>query len=299
MIFRNIFYFVKEAMLGVAKNRWMTLASAGVTFVTLLVLGVFIIFNSNLEVMIEDLKSQVEVIAYVDLEAEEEDIDLIKTELITVKGIKELRFVSQEDALARLREMLGEYEDITAGFEERNPLPASFEVILEDPEQVSQVAERIEQIPYVESVQYGQEFVEKLFAATNMVQWIGLSFMAIMFVMAVFLIANTIKLTVYARRREITIMKFVGATDWFVRWPFIVEGLLLGTIGTALALLALYYGYGYALEALYYNIPEAMLSIRFLALQEIFPTLVKYLAVLGLSLGAIGSGISLGRFLKV
>ena len=299
MIFRNVFYFIKEAMLGVAKNRWMTLASAGVTFVTLLVLGVFIVFNNNLEVMIEDLKSQVEIIAYVDLEAEEEDIDLVRAELITLRGIQEMRFVSQEDALVRLREMLGEYENITAGFEERNPLPASFELILEDPEQVAIIAERVQGIANIESVQYGQEFVEKLFAATNMAQWVGLTFMAIMFIMAVFLIANTIKLTVYARRREITIMKFVGATDWFVRWPFILEGLLLGTIGTVLALTTLYYGYGYALEAIYYNVPEAMLSIRFLALEEIFPTLAKYLAILGLSLGAIGSGISLGRFLKV
>lgn len=299
MIFRNFLYFIKEAVVGVAKNRWMTLASAGVTFATLLVLGIFIVFNSNLQVMIDDLKSQVEIVAYVDSEAEQEHIDMIRDELIALNGIKEIRYVSQEDALERFRERLGEYEGITAGLDERNPLPASFEIMLTNPDDVVEVAERIEIIPNIESVQYGQEFVEKLFAVMNMAQRIGLGFMAIMFIMAVFLIANTIKLTVYARRKEISIMKFVGATDWFVRWPFILEGLLLGCIGTVLALVALYYGYGYALKAIYYNIPEAMLNVRFLALEEIFPTLVKYLAVLGLSLGAIGSGISLGRFLKV
>lgn len=299
MIFRNIFYFIKEAILGVAKNRWMTLASAGVTFITLLVLGVFIVFNSNLEIMIDDLKSQVEIIAYIDLEAGETDIELIKTELITIRGIKELRFVSQDEALARLREMLGEFENITAGFEERNPLPASFEVVLEDPEQVGGIADRIRVIPNIDSVQYGQEFVDRLFAATNIVRMVGLTFMGIMFLMAVFLIANTIKLTVYARRKEITIMKFVGATDWFVRWPFILEGLLLGAIGTVLALVALQYAYSYVLELLYYNVPEAMLNIRLLTLEEIFPALTRNLAILGLSLGAIGSGISLGKFLKV
>ncbi|SES80560.1 permease-like cell division protein FtsX [Anaerobranca gottschalkii] len=299
MIFRNALYFTKEAVLGVSKNRWMTIASAGVTFATLLVLGIFIIFNSNLQVMIDELKSQVEIVAYLDLEAEEQHIDLVRDELLTIRGIKEIRYVSKEEALQRLREILGEYEDITAGFDERNPLPASFEIALEDPEQVGDIAQRIENIPFVDNVQYGQEVVEKLFTALNLIQWIGFSFMTIMFIMAVFLISNTIKLTVYARRKEITIMKFVGATDWFIRWPFIIEGLLLGAIGTGISLLILYYGYNYALETVYNNIPESMITIPLLTLDQIFPILVRYLTVLGLGLGALGSGISLRRFLKV
>lgn len=299
MIFRNILYFFKEALVGVTKNRWMTLASAGVTFATLLVLGVFIVFNNNLEVMVEDIKNQVEVIAYLELEVEEEQIDIVRSELITVNGIKELRYVSKEDALERLREMLGDHSDITEGFDDRNPLPASFEIVADDPDTIGDIAERVGKIPFVETVDYGQEVVEKLFNAMNMVQWIGLGFMSVMLVMAVFLISNTIKLTVYARRKEISIMKSVGATDWFIRWPFVLEGLFLGLFGTGLALLALYYGYGYALEAVYMNIPDNLLTVGFLHLNEIFPILVKYLAVLGVSIGAIGSGISLGRFLKV
>ncbi len=298
MIFRNAFYFLKEAVVGVAKNRWMTLASAGVTFATLLVLGIFVIFNNNLQVIVEDLKGQVEIVAYVE-DVEQEHINIAKAELLTISGISEIRYVSKEEALERLREMLGEYKDITAGFDERNPLPPSFEIVLEDPDTVAEVAERIAKVPFINKVDYGQDVVEKLFDVMRIAQLIGLGFMTIMLVMAVFLISNTIKLTVYARRREITIMKFVGATDWFIRWPFILEGLLLGAFGTVLALVALNYGYDYALQSVYQNFPSELLTIRLLHLDEIFPILVKHLTILGLSLGGLGSGISLGKFLKV
>lgn len=299
MIFRNILYFFKEAVAGVTKNGWMTLASAGVTFATLLVLGIFIIFNNNLEVIVEDVKNQVEIVAYLDIEVEEEQIDIVKNELVLISGIKELRFVSKEDALERLRELLGDHSDITEGFDDRNPLPVSFEIVADNPDTIPEIAARVSKIPFIETVDYGQETVEKLFAFMTLVQWIGLGFMSVMLIMAIFLISNTIKLTVYARRKEISIMKSVGATDWFIRWPFILEGLFLGLIGSGLALLSLYYGYGYALETVYMNIPDNLLTVRFLHLEEIFPVLLRYLTFLGVSLGVIGSGISLRRFLKV
>ncbi|WP_350344158.1 permease-like cell division protein FtsX [Proteinivorax tanatarense] len=302
MFFKNIGYFFLQGLKGIGKNMWMTMASAGVTFITLFVLGVFMIVNSNLQVVMDDIRNQAEIIAYVEdfeQEQEHEVVGSIERELARITETKEYEYVSKDDALERLEDMLGEYADITAGMDERNPLPASFEVSVEDPESIPEVANRLERIQYIESVDYGQEVLEQLLSITEMIQWIGLGLMVILMVMALFLIANTIKLTVYARRKEINIMKYVGATNWFIRWPFVIEGFLLSLIGTLLALLAIYFGYDYALVLLYESLPPETIQFSFVELSEIMEYLVKNLLVIGVGIGVIGSSLSLRKFLNV
>jgi cell division transport system permease protein len=294
MKIRNSLYYVKQAAIGVWRNGWMTLASITVVVLTLLILGAFIAINLNIVQITEDIKNQVEVIAYLEDDAAAEDL---RQQILDIEGIKQLSFVSKEKALERMREQLG--EGITEALDERNPLPASFEIQAKDPDDIPALAEKIQELPGVESVDYGQQVVEKLFQFTRVLQLFGLGIIAALAIMALFLIANTIKLTVFARRRQINIMKFVGATDWFIRWPFILEGVFLGLLGALIAYLILFYGYGF-----FYLRASAWLYQNFLAVtmatpEQVGMELLKMLFALGVGIGAVGSGISVRKFLKV
>jgi cell division transport system permease protein len=194
-----------------------------------------------------------------------------------------------------LKEDLG--EEIIAGFETegRNPLRNSFEIRTIIPEDIPAVAAEIKGLPGIVRVDYGTVVVERLFQVSGAVKWVGLFFMTGLALTALFLIANTIKLTVAARSTEITIMKFVGATEWFVRWPFLLEGLALGSCGALITVMALTYLYGYTV-----TVAQAYLS--FLPLvppQEVISRTATILLLLGASIGGAGSLLSMRRFLKV
>ena len=240
MKFKNALYYLKEAGLGVWRNGWMTVASVTVVVLTLLILGAFVAINLNVVQITEDIKDQVELIVYLQDDA---DTQGLRQEILKISGIRQLTFVSKEQALVRMREKLG--EGITEALDGRNPLPASFEIQAADPEAIPAMAEKIAAMPGVESVDYGRDVVEKLFQFSRVLQLFSLGIIVALAVMALFLIANTIKLTVYARRRQIGIMKFVGATDWFIRWPFVLEGVFLGLLGALAAYLILFYGYSF------------------------------------------------------
>lgn len=291
---RNIFYFLKEAGLGVRRNGWMTVASITVVVLTLLILGSFIAINLNVIRITEDIQDQVELIVYLEDGA---DIQVLRQDILNISGIQQLTFVSKEQALERMRQELG--DGITEALDGRNPLPASFEIQAADPNDIPFLAEKIQDMAGVESIDYGQQVVEKLFQFTRVLQLFSMGIMVALAVMALFLIANTIKLTVFARRRQIEIMKFVGATDWFIRWPFILEGVFLGVLGALVAYTVLFFGYSF-----FYIKASAWMYQNFLSVGIATPELVgrelmKFLFTLGAGIGAIGSGISVRKFLKV
>ncbi|NLA11231.1 MAG: ABC transporter permease [Firmicutes bacterium] len=273
----------------------MTIASMGVVIVTLLMLGGFMIVNLNLTHITQSVKEQVEIVLYIDDEATITERNELRQKLIAHGSLAEVRFVPKEEALQRLKEQMG---DVVEGYEavENNPLRDSFELRTSRPELVGEVAGELAGYPAVGDLYYGEETVDKLFTATRAVQLVGLALMIGLAVTAVFLIAHTIRLTVFIRRREIMIMKYVGATNWFIRWPFILEGLLIGILGAALPLVVLYYVYQASLEWVVAN------NLRFLTLLPsslIAGELAKYLLPLGTGLGILGSFFSMDRFLRV
>ena len=272
----------------------MTLASVTVVVLTLLILGSFIAINLNIVEITEDIKAQVEVIAYLEDDAETETI---RQQILDLPGIQRLSYVSKEQALDRMREQLG--DGITEALDGRNPLPASFEIRAVNPEQIPQLADIIHQMPGIESVDYGQQVVDRLFQFTRILQMFGLGIIAALALMALFLIANTIKLTVYARRKQISIMKFVGATDWFIRWPFIFEGVFLGLLGALTAYLILFFGYSFLYVQTSTWMYQNFLSVAMATPEQVGMELLKTLFALGTGIGAIGSGISVRKFLKV
>jgi len=194
-----------------------------------------------------------------------------------------------------LKSQFGEKGGLLEALAGQNPLPDSFTVKTNTADDVVPVAQSIENTGLFEKVRYGQGVVEKLFALINWVRLLGVGIMALLALAAVVLVAITIRLTVYARREEIMIMKYVGATDWFIRWPFFLEGVFLGLIGSLAAVVVLFWSYLSILK----DISISLAFIRLISEPDLLWRISMAMVLAGTSLGALGSTISLRRFLKV
>ncbi len=301
MFISSFIYIFGETIKGLYRNRWMCITSTGVVVVTILMLGVFMVVNLNLSHITESVKEQVEIVVWIDEDADHSTLSALDEKLSRHAEVDEISYVSSEEHMGRLQEQLeraGRGSGILEGYDTSldNPLLASYEIKTVVPELVVTLADEFETYPGVDEVSYGRGYVENLFAVTGVVQIIGLALMAGLSVTAVFLISHTIKLTVMMRKREITIMKYVGATNWFIRWPFLLEGLLMGFLGAVIPMALLYYIYQLSIEWIAAN---DLMFISPLPLEMIMIELSKYLVPLGTGLGMLGSTFSMGRFLRV
>ena len=295
MKFRTSEYFVREVFVSLKRNNWMSFASIGTVAVSLFVLGVFLLLVLNLNRMASTLESQVQISVYLQDELKGAEKDELEERISDLSGIQSVKYVDRDEAIERFRERLGDQKYLLDALGDKNPLPDSFEVTVMQPSMVQTAAETIAQFDGVAEAKYGQDVVEHLFDITRLMRVFGLLLMVLLAGATIFIISNTIRLTVFARRKEIAIMKYVGATDWFIRWPFLLEGVVLGCIGGLVAAFALRSFYA-AMAAKVYN------TLTFFPLMPQYP-FMNYVSaailVSGMVIGAIGSTISLKRFLKV
>ncbi len=293
---RNWGYYFAEAFKSIYRNGWMSIASVSVVTITLFLLGTFMLVNYNVNHITEEIRSQVEIAVWVENEADDETVDELRRNIIRTSGVEEVRFVCKEEGLHRMESQLG--KSAVAGYKENpenNPLPHLFEVSTGDPEDVPKVAEELKTMSGVEMVDYGREVVDTIFEVTGWIRVGAYVFMGALAVTATFLIGNTIKLTVFARKEEISIMKMVGAKNWFIRWPFLLEGLILGFIGSVIPVILLRYGYSYLSEIAFSGSGFLTLASPEAALAQ----MDMFLILLGTLLGALGSIISIRKYLKV
>jgi cell division transport system permease protein len=292
---RTFEYFVREAFASLKHNGIMSVASASTVALSLLILGMFLIMVLNLNHMASALESQVQISVYLQDSLVDRDVREVGTRITKLPGVVQVTFVNKDEALTRFKQRLGEQQGILAVLGEANPLPNAFEVKVDKPERVKPVAQAIGQLKGVENARFGQEIIEQLFTLTHMMRIFGLVLIAFLAMAALFIIANTIRITVFARRKEIGIMKYVGATDSFIRWPFVIEGMILGFSGALIAVLLLTKSYAMFTEQVYEK-------LAFLPLIPKYPFLTYITIVLivtGTLIGALGSTISLKRFMKV
>lgn len=223
------------------------------------------------------------------------DVKRLEEQIRALEGVTSVRFVSKQEALERMRQSFGERASILEAVDDINPLPDSFEVQVARPEQVAAVAEAIAAMPGVEKVDYKRDTVERLFRLTSVLRGLGLVVAVLLVLGSAVVISNAIRLTVFARRREVAIMKLVGATDWFIRLPFLLEGLALGLGGAVLAWGALALAYWWAAGVAARTLPFLVL----VRTEEVVRFTWLPLLALGALVGSLGSGISLRRFLHV
>lgn len=288
-------YFIQEVFHSLRRNNWMTFASIGTVAVSLFVLGVFLILVLNMNRLAGMLESQVQISVYLEDHLTDREKRQIGYDIESLQGIDSVTYVDRETAKERLKERLGDQKYLLDALSDDNPLPDAFEVTVTTPSVVESAAGAIDSMQGVEEAKYGQDVVEHLFDITRLMRIFGFVLMGLLGGATLFIISNTIRLTVFARRKEIAIMKYVGATDWFIRWPFLLEGIVLGCIGGLIAAVALRSFYA-AMAAKIYS------TLAFFPLMPQYPfmnyvTLAILLA--GIVIGAIGSVISLKRFLRV
>lgn len=294
MKIRTSEYVVREVFFSLRRNSWMAFASIGTVAVSLFIFGMFLIIVMNMNKMVAALESQVEISVYLKDETTQQQRSQVEARIRGMQGIERVTFVDKETAMTRFKERLGDQQFLLDALGEANPLPDSFEVVVRQPDMVRTAAAAIAALDGVETAKYGQDVVEHLFDITRLVRLFGVALMALLAGATLFIISNTIRLTVIARRKEIAIMKYVGATDWFIRWPFLLEGIVLGFFGSILAFVALRLTYG-MITAKVYD------TLAFFPLIPLYPFLYYVGLVLllcGMIIGALGSTISLKRLLK-
>ena len=288
-------YFVREVFNSLKRNNWMSVASVGTVAVSLFIFGMFLMLVMNMNKMVESLESQVQIKVYLKDNFSRDDARALEVDLKNMQGVEKVTFVPKEEAMEKFKERLGDQKTLLEALDDTNPLPDSFEVMLIQPELVKTAAEAIEKFEGVEAAKYGQDVMEHLFDITRLIRIFGFALMFVLALATLFIIANTIRLTVFARRKEIAIMKYVGATDWFIRWPFVLEGMVMGLFGSLIASIIL--GFSYAgITAKIYS------TLAFFPLIPEYPFLDYVTCVVmlgGMIMGAIGSAVSIKRFLKV
>lgn len=302
----SLFYFFRESLTGFSRNLSTTLGSIITIFLSLLIIGIFFIAGSVINNVVADVESQVSITAYVADDASQEDIDSVMRSIEGMDGVESVAFTTKDQALENFTTSMTSNPDIVAQLDGQNPLPASIDVQLAEAQEVSSIAQGIlDNETFVsicdnpedpsDSLQYGQKTVDKLFSFTNAIRIVGVALIALLIVIAFIFINNTIRLAILARRKEIAIMRLVGASNGFIRGPFLMEGALHAVIGSILAIVILELLHQLLLPRISAALPWLPIAID----PVTFVFIYLGLLVAGLLIGIFGSLLAMRRYLKV
>lgn len=296
-------YLVKTGIHNLWTNRMMTIASVGTLIACLLIVGFAVLFSINVDGIVEYLGQQNEVVIFMQMDTPQEYMATMEEELNNMDGLDEIVYVSSEQGFAEYKEGLGEDSYLLDGMEGEAAeiLPAKFTAKIVDPEKVDAILASIRRMEYVDTAEAPTDLTKTLVSIRTMVNTIGGVVIAALVLVSLVIITNTIRASVFTRRKEISIMKYVGATNGFIRVPFIVEGIMLGIIAAAIAFLGIWGGYTVCVDALAMETSSWLGSIT----QHLVPfwdmgyQLMGYFLLAGILTGGIGSAFSMRGHLKV
>ncbi|QGH34108.1 FtsX-like permease family protein [Gracilibacillus salitolerans] len=297
MKFSTLKRHFKEGARNTWRNGWMTIASVGAVTTTLILVGVFLVLMLNLNHIASELEEDVQIKALIELTAEQSDVDQIEENINDINGVESMDFITKEEELENLIDSMGEQGQAWGLYEQDNPLNDAFIVKASNPLETERIAAEIEEFDFIYRVNYGQEYVDTLFKFNQYARNIGLALIIALVFTAIFLISNTIKITILARKKEIGIMKLVGATNNFIRWPFFVEGMFLGVLGSLLPIAVILIGYYFLTQNL-----TILQQFDFVKILDFYPFALQISLIIvgiGASIGVWGSLMSVRKFLKV
>lgn len=302
----SLLYFLKESIAGFARNLSTALGSIVTIFLSLLIIGVFLVGGFVIENIVSSVEDKVSITAYVADDANQNDITTVENFIRGIEGVSNVGFTTKDQALENFRNSMTSNPEIIDQLDGQNPLPASIDVELSDPQMVEEIAGQIgANSTYVsiaedpndpsQSLKYGQKTVERLFSLTNYIRIIGIALVSLLIFIAMVFINNTIRLAILARRKEIAIMRLVGASNGFIRGPFLMEGAMHAIIGSLLAVISLELVRNLVL-------PQLATALTWLPIDLGAATYLIIYAVLigaGLLIGLVGSALAMRRYLKV
>jgi len=300
MKLRTIHYYFSEAFRSVFKNRLMSLASIFTVASCLFIVSVFFILGSHVSFFVQQLGDTLGIVVFLEDDISVGHRAIVEGRIREMPQVTTVVYISPEEALASLKERMGDtHARILDGLEETNPLRSALAIEVADVTYQAPVEQALANLQEygIANVQNNSELAGILSTISNVVQVITIALIVMLGTIAIVIITNTINITVNARRTEIGIMKWVGATDWFIRWPFILEGIIVGIIGSSIPAAIVWFAHDRVLNELM-GIQE-LAFIVFLPRNEIFATLIPFVLGLGTLIGLLGSGVSVRRHLKV
>jgi len=288
--------FVGDAGKNLKRNRTITTASIATVAATLFIVGVFLLTILDIQQLMREVESKVEIKVILKDDISNSQQNDLESALKATPGVVNVSYETKEQALVNLRNQLGEKNKaLVEGLDKDNPMPNSYIVKVQNPQQVVSVVESIKNDPGIDTIKDGREFVDKIISISNTIKYVGIAMFVILIGVSLFLIGNTIKLTVYARRREIGIMKFIGATNWFIRWPFILEGAFIGILGGIISTVVLYFVYNF----IYAKTTAGLLLVELISPSYVLSTMGLEFLFGGIFIGVLGSIIAMRKFLIV
>ena len=291
-------YLLGEGFRNVFHNKKSSGASLAIMCATMLIFGIFFMIIENINSAVKTIELQQGMQVFIQKDASDEQISQIGEQIKAINGVNTIKFISKEDALNYNREKLGN-PALFVGYDEENPFKASYLVTLTDLKLSSEVQENIYKLDNIASITSQDNTINNLVKIANGIKIVSIVVLSLLVIISIFIIANTIKLTVHARRKEISIMKYVGATDSFIRWPFIIEGIIIGIIAAIISLAILGLAYNLIISKLGNSAVLAKIGMSLLSFANISTLLVIVYLVLGIGIGALGSTISMRKYIKV
>ena len=295
----TIKYFFRESFSGLKKNMLMTMASMVAVAACISILSFSYCVGSNLQYMLDQMEDSIGISVFLQGELTGEEIEKMKEEIGQIDHVEGVEYISPADALDDLKQDWGAEEDIFIGLdEENNPLSHSFQISLDKIENQNGVLTALENVDGIDNVRHGQTETELLMKANKIFSIASGIIMVLLGIISIMIIMNTIRISVVNRRIEINIMKYVGATDWFIRWPFIIEGIIIGLIGAVVPLVIGFPIYAKITSAIFEYLPM-ITFIQFKLTGDVFGFLFPFGILFGIALGVIGSVTSIRKHLRV
>ncbi|MDO4426475.1 MAG: permease-like cell division protein FtsX [Planctomycetia bacterium] len=295
----TIKYFFRESFSGLKKNMLMTMASMVAVAACISILSFSFCVGSNLQYMLDQMEDSIGISVFLNGELTGEEIENMKKEIGKIDHVENVEYISPADALDDLKQDWGAEEDIFIGLdEENNPLSHSFQISLDSIQNQNGVLTALENVDGIDNVRHGQTETEVLMKANRIFSVASVIVMLLLGAISVMIIMNTIRISVVNRRIEINIMKYVGATDWFIRWPFIIEGIIIGVVGAIVPLIIGFPVYAKVTSAIFEYLPM-ITFIQFRLTGDVFGFLFPFGIIFGIALGVIGSVTSIRKHLRV
>lgn len=290
-------YLIGEGFRNVLKNKKSTAASLMIMCATMFVFGIFFLIGQNVQNVIKQVEEQQAMQVFIKPDATEQEITDLGTKIREIEYVNKAEYVTKEDALNTVKTWLKDSQGLLEPYAKNNPFKASYVVTLTDLSKMQEVESKIAILEQVNNITVRNETINRLLDIANGVKTVSAVILVLLIFISIFIIANTIKLTVHARRKEISIMKYVGATNGFIRWPFMVEGIIIGVVSAMFSVLVLGLAYNY-ITGRAAGMAQTI-QINLLQFSDTFSLLILIYLVLGIGIGTIGSAISMKKYLEV
>ena len=297
MRFNVISYLLKEGIRNVFKNKKSTISCLMIMCATMLIFGLFLVIGENINAFVKSVADAQGIMVYLKTGATDEEIEQVGKDILQIDGVRDAKYISNTEGLESMRETLG--DKMIEGYTTENILPASYEVTLTDLELSSDIQDSLKQIPNVDDIRSSNIIIEQIIRLAKGIKIVTWVILVLLIIISTAIISNTIKLTVHARRKEISIMKYVGATNSFIRWPFLVEGVIIGIISGLLSVAIIGGAYTGIANQLANTSFLQMANWKLLNFSDMFNLILVVYLGLGIGIGILGSTISMRKYLQV